>query len=240
MKHRALVLAALLLAPLAHAFDHSDFDALLTAHVKAQGVDYAGLAGKKDALQAYLKRVGEQDPEKLTTREARLAFWLNAYNAHTLAGVLAHWPKIQSVSNIVPDFGFFKTKDKLVGGKKYALNDIENEVIRPTFKDPRIHAALNCASASCPPLLAAAFVPEKVEAQLDQVMRAFANDAKRNLITADGVKLSQIFNWYGDDFKPAGGPAKYLAKYLTGDRKAWLEKATKIEFLEYDWALNKT
>lgn len=238
-----IALAVALLAPataVAADVDHSAFDALLKAHVKGQQVDYAGLSKKKDALAAYLEVVGKTDPASLPSKDAQLAFWINAYNAHTIAAVLAHWPGITSVSSIQPDFGFFKTKDKLVGGKKYALNDIENEVIRPTFNDPRIHAALNCASVSCPPLLGAAFTTATLHKQLDEVMGAFVNDGKRNEITASGAKLSQIFNWYGKDFEPAGGPQKYMAKYLEGEKKAWLEAAKSVQFLAYDWNLNKT
>ena len=239
---KLIALSIALLAPAGAAaadFDHSAFDALLKAHVKGDGVDYEGVSKKKDALSAYLKTIGETDPATFASKDAKLAFWINAYNAHTIAAVLAHWPKIDSVSSVAPDFGFFKTKDKLVGGKKYSLNDIENEVIRPTFQDPRIHAALNCASVSCPPLLNAAFVPATLNAQLDGVMAAFVNDEKRNKVTASGAQLSQIFNWYGKDFESAGGPQKYMQKYAKGDRKTWLGAAKKVEFLPYDWNLNK-
>ncbi len=236
-----LALAVALLAPAPAAdVDHSAFDALLKAHVKGHQVDYASLSKKKDTLAKYLEVVGKTDPATLPSNDAQLAFWINAYNAHTVAAVLAHWPGITSVSNIQPDFGFFKTKDKLVGGKKYALNDIENEVIRPTFKDPRIHAALNCASVSCPPLLGAAFTTANLHKQLDQVMGAFVNDDSRNQITASGAKLSQIFNWYGKDFESAGGPQKYMLKYLKGEKKAWIGAAKAVQFLAYDWNLNKT
>ncbi len=238
---KLIALAIALLAPSsAAAFDHGPFDTLLQAHVKGDSVDYAGLAKKKPALDAYLAAVGKTDPASLPSKQARLAFWINAYNAHTLAAVLGHWPKIESVSTIQPDFAFFKTKDKLVGGKRYALNDIENNVVRPTFKDPRIHAALNCASISCPPLSNRAFVAATLDKQLDAVMSAFVNDSKRNQITASGAKLSQIFNWYGKDFEPAGGPQAYMAKYLKGEKKAWIAAEKTLHFLEYDWRLNKT
>lgn len=224
-------------AALADGFDHSAFDALLKKNVHGDTVDYQGFVGDK-TFTAYVTAIGAQDPEKLGTKEEKLAFWINAYNAHTIASVLAHWPKIKSVQDPYPDFGFFKQKDKLVGGKKVGLNEIENDIVRPTFKDPRIHAALNCASVSCPPLLNEAFVAKTLDAQLDRVMTAFIRDDARNTITADGVKLSQIFNWYKDDFTAAGGVKAYLAKHLEGDKKAAIEKAEKFDFIEYNWSLN--
>lgn len=220
----------------ANDMDHSAWDALVKKHVHGELVDYAGFAKDKAALQGYVDALGKQDPEKLPSKDAKLAFWINSYNAHTVAAILAHWPGIKSVQDPYPDFGFFKQKDKLVGGKKYSLNDIENEVIRPTFKDPRIHAALNCASISCPPLLNEAFTAAKLDAQLNKVMDAFINDDKRNQIKAGDVKLSSIFDWYKVDFQP--DVKTWLAKHLKGDKKAAIEKADKLQFLNYDWALN--
>ncbi|MCB9538466.1 MAG: DUF547 domain-containing protein [Myxococcales bacterium] len=244
-----LALAIALMAPAADApaaagaatIDHGPWDALLKKYVKGDKVDYAGFAADP-GLKAYVATIEKTDPASIKDAKDRLAFWINAYNAHTVAAVVAHWPGITSVSNVYPDFAFFKKKDKVIGGEKYALNDVENEIIRPRFKDPRIHAALNCASVSCPPLANFAFTGAKLDAQLDQVMRAFANDAARNEIEPgkDTVRLSEIFKWYADDFKPAGGPKAYLLKYLDGERKAALEKAAKVDFKPYDWNLNKT
>jgi hypothetical protein len=142
------------------------------------------------------------------------------------------------VQDPYPDFGFFKQKVHVLGGRKYSLNEIENDVVRPRFQDPRIHAALNCASVSCPPLAPYAFTGAKLDAQLDAVMRDFARDRARNAIGPGGVKLSRIFEWYGKDFEPAGGVAAYLAKYLEPADAELLKKAPKIEYLEYDWRLN--
>ncbi len=222
------------------AIDHAVWDALLKKAVKNGRVDY-GVLKDDPSLAAYLDAVAKTDPASIADAKDRLAFWINAYNAHTVAAVLAHWPGITSVSTAYPDFGFFKNQDKVVGGTKYALNEIENEIIRKQFKDPRVHAALNCASVSCPPIAAFAFLGAQLDAQLDQTMRGFANDPDRNQIKADAdtAMLSQIFNWYGDDFKSVGGPKAFLLKFVDGDRKAALEKATKVDFLPYDWNLNK-
>lgn len=237
---RMLLMLAALLVPFAASaadVDHSKFDALLKAHVKGTTLDYTGFVDNAD-FKTYLTMIETTDPASLPDDKARLAFWINAYNAHTIAGVLKHWPGITTVSTVYPDFGFFKRADYTVGGKKYSLNDIENKVIRPTFKDARIHAALNCASISCPPLANFAFTGPKLDAQLDQVFGVFANDAERNQIGPDGVKLSEIFNWYGVDFQPS--VQAYLAKFVKDEaKKKALTEAKALQFLPYDWNLNK-
>lgn len=234
------LMAAALLLPLgAHAadVDHGKFDALLKANVKGDRVNYAGFVDNAD-FKGYIEMLEKTDPASLPDDKARLAFWINAYNAHTIAGVLKHWPGITSVMAVYPDSGFFKRADYTVGGKKYSLNDIENKVIRPTFNEPRIHAAVNCASVSCPPLAPFAFTGPKLDQQLDQVFTAFANDEKRNQIAPGAVKLSEIFNWYGGDFKPS--PQAYLVKFVDDDaKKKALTEAQSVQFLPYDWNLNK-
>ncbi|MFN3202158.1 MAG: DUF547 domain-containing protein [Bradymonadia bacterium] len=241
MKMLAALFALLLLPAAGHAqdVDHSAFDALLKANVKGSSVKYSGFQNN-DSFKAYLKTIQETDPKALPSRNARLAFWINAYNALTINSVLQHMPGIKSVQDPYPEFGFFKRKDHTIGGKKLSLNDIENNIIRPRFKDARIHAALNCASVSCPPLAPFAFTAKKLNGQLQRQMKKFINDKSRNAIGAE-VKLSQIFNWYGDDFKAAGGVAAYMAKFLDADQAkavADAEAAGKVQFLEYNWGLN--
>ena len=221
--------------------DHGPFDRLLKQNVKKGLLNYQGFVDNKPFL-AYVEEIGKTDPTKLPSRAARLAFWINAYNALTIHAVLPHWPGIESVSNIYPKFGFFDRAVHVIGGKKYSLNQIENKIIRPRFDEPRIHAALNCASISCPPIQAFAFTAKKLDGQLDRAFGAFANDASRNLIDVKSgqVRLSQIFNWYGKDFLKAGGPQKYIAPFVDDPKKkAVLMGAKKVDFLKYDWNLNK-
>jgi len=228
-------------APAGKTIDHGPLDAVLRANVKGDKFNYQGVVGN-ESFKAYVKLIGETDPNSLPTREAKLAFYINAYNALTINSVLGYWPKITSVSTIKPDFGFFKDKTQRVGGKMLSLNQIENEIIRPTFKDARIHAALNCASVSCPPLANFAFTAGKLEKQLNDVFAGFANDAARNQVdTATGtVRISKILDWYKVDFKAAGGGAKYLSGFVKDPaRKAALAAPKKVEFLPYDWNLNK-
>lgn len=218
--------------------DYSDWDAVVRGAVKGDKVDYAAV--KADArFPKVLATFKAVDVDKLGSRAAKMAFWINSYNAFAIEGVLKHWPGIKSVSEPYPDFGFFKKPLFVVNGKALALNTIENEIIRPTFKDPRVHAALNCASISCPPLLGAAFRPETLDAQLDQVFGAFVNDSKRNRLAASGaLEASEIFNWYKADFEAGGGVKAWFVKFHKDAAAA--AKIGAITHIAYDWRLNKS
>jgi hypothetical protein len=122
-----------------------------------------------------------------------------------------------------------------LGSKTYSLNQIENEIIRPTFKDPRIHFAVNCAAKSCPKLLNEAFTPEKLEAQLDKQTRAFINNTAENTISAQKVEVSKIFEWYKVDFAAAGGVIAFINKYTATPVKS---NAT-VAYKSYNWNLNE-
>ncbi len=220
-------------------FDAASWDAALKGAVKGGRVDYGALAGDPRVAE-FVGRLASFDPASLAARDARLVFWLNAYNALAISGVLKHYPGIKSVSDVAPDFGFFKAKTFTVGGKSLSLNDIENDIVRKQFGDARIHAALNCASVSCPPLRAEAFRVDALEKQLEEQMRGFVRDASRNRITAatGEVQLSSIFDWYKDDFKGVG---TFVARYLDPPEAAAVqaaEKAGALKFLPYDWSLN--
>lgn len=223
----------------AQTFDQTSWDALLKASVKGGRVDYAAL--KSDArLAQHVERLAAFDPATLPTREARLAFWINAYNALAIHGVLRHWPGLKSVQDPYPDFGFFKRPDFRVGGRTLSLDQIEHEIVRKTFAEPRIHAALNCASVSCPSLRAEAYRAEVLDRQLDEQMRAFVNDPSRNRIDAASgeVALSSLFDWFNGDF---GDLTVFLGRYLDPPKQAAVKAAVaagRVKFLPYDWALN--
>lgn len=215
---------------------HAPFNVLLKANVRGDKVNYAGFKGNAQ-FKAYLAVIASADPSSMSKQE-QLAFWINAYNASMINVVISN-PGMVSVQNVMsPDFEIFKASIHKVAGQMVSLNKIENEIIRPTFKDPRIHAAVNCASISCPPLANFAFVGSKVNAQLRKVFKRFARDRARNQISAGQIKLSQIFNWYAGDFTAHGGVTVYLTKYLRdGAEKAALA-AGPIQFMDYNWMLN--
>src|SRR5690554_486827 len=232
----ALASAAILLPAVvarAQAVDHSEWSGILERHVHDDGVDYRAI-GKQDAaaLDAYLDRVARIDPAALE-RDERLALYLNLYNATMIDAVLDRYTDGYSVSN--DNFAIFDLPLVRVGGRTITLHHLENEIIRPEFKDPRIHAALVCAARSCPPLRREAYTGQKLDQQLDDQMRKWLADPKLNQIPkGDGaLRLSEIFKWYAEDF---GGTEKiddYIDAYHQADTAG-----RAVEFIPYDWTLN--
>jgi hypothetical protein len=230
---------------------HAAWTEVLRACVKDDRFDYAKLKQDPAKLDAYLAALARVTPQELGawSREQRFAFWINAYNAFTIKKVVSHYP-LKSIKDLDGALGLKSVFDDefiaLPGhhpeGKdeRLSLNDIENGILRPTFKDARVHAAINCASVSCPPLLNEAFTAQKLDQQLTAQMRAFLADPRRNRYAPDQgkVELSKVFEWFEDDFKrDAGGVREYVQKYAPEEHKE-LVKAAKLEHLDYDWALN--
>lgn len=207
---------------------HEIWDQLLQKYVSNTGkVNYNGLKGEMSQLDSYIKLLSSTYPNGEWSRKEQLAYWINVYNANTVKLILLNYP-LKSIT----DLG--KPWDKQfinVGKISYSLNQIENEIIRPIFQEPRIHFAVNCAAKSCPPLLNEAFTPEKLNNQLDKQTRAFINSSANN-IAAGKVEVSKIFDWYGEDF---GELIAYLNKYASIP----IHESAKISFREYDWALNE-
>jgi hypothetical protein len=207
---------------------HEIWDQLLQKYVSKTGkVNYNGLKGEMSQLDSYIKLLNSTYPNEKWSRNEQLAYWINVYNANTVKLILVNYP-IKSIT----DLG--KPWDKKfinVGKISYSLNQIENEIIRPVFQEPRIHFAVNCAAKSCPPLLNEAFTAEKLNNQLDKQTRAFINSSA-NKIAERNVEVSKIFDWYGEDF---GELIAYLNKYATTP----INESAKISFKEYDWALNE-
>ena len=256
-------------APTAAAatFDHRPLNALLVRHVKDERVDYAGLERDRALLDRYIERLEAVTPKAMKTwsEDERFAFWANTYNAVTLQLIVDHYRQGEGKTLAsITDIGF-EGKDgerlnawqqPLVAlgafhpdgtGEDLTLDAIENRILRPTFGDARVHAAVNCASIGCPPLRAEAFTGKDLDAQLDDQMQAFLS-GPRNAFdeAAKTVGLSKIFEWYGVDFVDAeagtdladwlvkNGPASSGA---TERERAWIRTA-ELGFLEYDWALN--
>lgn len=226
------------------AFDHSAFDALLKKHVRFDKgrVDYAALKKEEAALDAYLKTIADVDLEKCE-RHDKMALLINAYNAYTLKLILENYPKIKSIRDIEEPW---KTVRYTVGGEEVSLDNIEHNLLRPIFKDPRIHFAVNCASIGCPSLADFAYTGEKLEEQLELAMKTAVATDRYVEVKKDELWVSSIFKWYGEDFtkedwKPRADtiPA-FLTGYAEGEKKSFLEKNPEVEvnFLDYDWALN--
>ena len=250
----------LLLCGLAQAqydHNHAGWDALVKKHVrwlpdnKQSRIDYAGLQRERaelkkvlDAQSAVPKAEFDQWP-----REQRMAFLINAYNAFTVELILTKYPDLKSIK----DLGSFvqspwKKKFFSLLGEPRTLDWIEHEQLRPLYNEPRVHAAVNCASIGCPALRNEAFTAAKLEAQLEDGMLRFLGDRTRNRVLGGQLEVNAIFKWFKEDFeKGHQGFAKVedvFAKYAAQlsdkpDEQARLRaKALPISHLEYDWSLN--
>ncbi len=237
----------------AAAFDHTHaaWTRVLAGTVRGDRFDYAALARDPAPLKRYLDALHAVTPEELAgwTREQRYAFWINAYNAHVVQKVVERYP-IESIRDLDKALGLKSVFDQAWipmealhptrPGSKLSLNDVENEILRERFQDARVHAAINCASLGCPPLLAEAFVPERLEAQLEQQMRAFVLDRERNRFDREkGVaQVSKIFEWFSGDFeRDAGSVRDWLIRFSPPEDAAFLRGA-KIRHQDYSWKLN--
>lgn len=214
--------------------DNDSYDALLTKFVDVNGqVDYAGLKDDSQALRTFVSAIGTSDIDAFST-EQQLAFYINAYNALVLLEVIDQYPT-ESVMNID---NFFDEKKFKVAGKNYSLNTLENDLIRPTFKEPRIHFALVCAAKSCPPLQQKAYRAETLESDFQRVSKAFIE--AQTTVDGKNITTSKIFDWFGEDFvESAGSVGQYLAIYLPTEKAALEASDAVFTFSEYSWALNE-
>lgn len=213
---------------------HSAFNALLKKYVSASGkVNYEGFKTEKSKLVAYTQMLSSTPPQSSWSKNDKLAYWINVYNAFTIKLILDKWP-VNSIMDINGGKAW-DLKVAKVGTKTYSLNEVENSVIRPTFKEPRIHFAVNCAAVSCPKLLNEAYEGSTLNAQLEKSSKYFVNNTSKNKLSATSVQISKIFEWYGDDFKAGGGIIAFLNKYSS----VKINSNAKISYLEYKWPLNK-
>jgi len=210
-------------------FSHDILNQLLSTHVSSSGVvDYAGLKKDMAKLDEYLASVRATPASKEWSKNKQLAYWINAYNGHTLKLVVDNFP-ISSIKDLEGGEPWDK-KWIEIGDQTLSLNNIENDIIRPQFNDPRIHFAVNCAAKSCPRLANFAFSEKNLDSELDEMTRSFINSSA-NKISAGSVSLSQVFEWYASDF---GDMVTFLNKYS----KTKIDPGAEIKHLEYDWSLN--
>ena len=229
--------------------DHSSWDRLLQKYVDRDGmVAYAAWkASESDrgALKQYLATLAAADANAQTTKQAKLAYWINAYNALTVQGILDVYPTSSIRNHTARLVGYNIWDDLLlpVDNQKYSLNQIEHKVLRK-LGEPRIHFAIVCASIGCPRLLNEAYRPEKLDSQLADNTRDFFG--RRNNFQVDparrSVRVSSILDWFGKDFGPT--PQKALAglvKYMPDERTKDLLSGGdfSVSYLDYDWSLNQ-
>ncbi|MEM9191407.1 MAG: DUF547 domain-containing protein [Myxococcota bacterium] len=189
-------------------------------------------AEDKAKLVRVSEYIGGADVSGLSRDEA-LAFYINAYNIKTIHSVIHQWP-IRSVMRVR---GFFDRQTHPVAGEEITLNHLENEIIRSErFAEPRIHFAVNCASAGCPPLQNRVFTAANLEDLLEDGTRDFV----RNSSQASGrnLRVSQLFEWFAGDFEAQGGVKPFLARYLEGEAAELARGNGRVRFIPYDWDLN--
>ncbi|MGB5418551.1 DUF547 domain-containing protein [Algibacter sp.] len=210
---------------------HNDFNELLEAYVSDEGlVNYTGFKKRQSDLQNYILYLGSSMPNDSWTKEDKLAYWINAYNAMTIDLILRHYP-IKSIKDIKNPWDQRLWK---LGEKWYNLNEIEHDILRK-MDEPRIHFAIVCASFSCPKLQNKAFKSENLDGQLSEVTREFLSDPNRNDISENDIQLSKIFQWFAKDFKQQGSLIDFLNVYSPTKISAKAKKS----FKDYDWALNE-
>lgn len=211
------------------------FDTLLKKHVNTKGsVNYKGFKTDEAQLQAYLDELANIKPQKSWSAAKAKAFWANAYNAYTIQLILDNYP-LKSIMNINKNGkNAWEIPFAKVGGKTYTLNQIEHEILRKKYSDPKIHVAVNCASGSCPQLPNYAFTEKNYESKTTLLMKRFINDSSRNKISENKVQLSKIFEWFQGDFTKEGDLINFLNQY--SDVK--INQKAKISYLKYDWSLN--
>ena len=216
--------------PQLELFNHSGWDQLLKKHVTTDGrVNYEGFRNDKGILRDYITSLGANMPTEIWSKEDKLAYWMNAYNAMTVDLIVRNLP-LKSIKDI--DKPWDQRLWKL-GSKWYNLNEVEHKILRK-MGDARIHFGINCASFSCPPLLNDAFSSKTVEAQLDALARTFVNDTKRNQISENNIKISKIFSWFGKDFKTDGSLIDFLNRYS----ETTISNKARKSYMDYDWTLN--
>jgi hypothetical protein len=210
------------------------WNVLLHRYVITGDVSYTGFKADP-AFADVIRQFTSTDPDAIQNQQDRLAFWINAYNLYTIKLICDHLPvpSIKAISAKPWDDAFIT-----IHGTKYSLNNIEENIIRKKFHEPRIHFALVCAAKSCPPLRSEAYVGAKLDKQLADNGAAFFRDPKKNRYDAPTgtIFLSPIFGWYKEDFIAKSGSVQQFVKpYLNAPA---ITSQTPIRYTDYDWSLN--
>ncbi len=227
--------------------DHSAFDALLRKYVDSDGyVNYTSWkrsSTDRRALENYLAHLSRASLKKSSSHAARLAFWINAYNAVTIEGILQVYPT-SSIRNHTAKFigyNIWKELPLQVGRQTFSLEQMEHQILRK-MGEPRIHFAIVCASVGCPRLRNEAYVAEKVDRQLAENARDFFSRSKNLRVDAanQSLSVSSILDWFGSDFgRTHAEQFRYLKPYLpAAAQKIATNSGTTVRYLDYDWSLN--
>ncbi|MEM7669123.1 MAG: DUF547 domain-containing protein, partial [Pseudomonadota bacterium] len=226
---------------------HSAWDRFLSAYLSADSagvhrVDYAAVSlADRELVVSYIDSLEAVDPATLD-RPEQLAFWINLYNAQTVALILENYPvdSIRDISSGLFSLGPWDQEAVTISGRTLSLNDIEHGIVRPVYQDARIHYALNCAAVSCPNLATKAFSGKRLDADLTSAEKAYVNDPRGVRLDGEKLVLSSIYNWFRDDFgQTEADIIVRLRKHATGRTADALNGRSEVDEFEYDWALNR-
>ena len=219
-----------------------DLDGLLSdfvAPTTKDGIEYHGVdydAWGKDPRHAKVRdAILAMDPDSLSTKEEKLAYWINAYNVLTI-DLITRTGEQKSIKNLGNFLNSPWDKYKWeIAGKQYSLNNIEHDTIRK-IDEPRIHFAVNCAAKSCPDLRAEAFRASELDQQLEEQANLTLNNETKGFKkeSGDAVRVTKIMDWYGEDFDKGD-----LTEWLTAYKPEVVDAGTKVRFFKYDWSLNE-
>ncbi|CAH0532529.1 hypothetical protein VST7929_00359 [Vibrio stylophorae] len=221
--------------------DHQAWQQILNDYLvispQQHNVNYQSLSQHRAALDRYITRLSQIDPRTLN-RNQQFAYWVNLYNALTVQLILDHYP-VSSIRKIGPWYkaGPWDEKIITIAGQKLTLNDIEHRILRPIWRDPRIHYVVNCASLGCPDLPAKALNADTLNEQLEHAASRFINSNKGVELQNNQLQLSQIYDWYGSDFGDRAALLAHLAQYNPQLASTLLQWSGKINY-DYNWQLN--
>jgi len=248
--------------------NHTIFNKLLQENVKDTKVKYQGFIDSVEFVN-YLESLNNISPDDFNTwtDSQKIAFWINAYNAFTIKAIIDHYP-IQRSFTLVGIFyapknsilqipGVWKKLQFQAVGQNVTLDHIEHGILRKEFNEPRIHAAINCASISCPDLRNEAYIADKIDNQLNESSSSFVNNKSKGVEIDkehEKIKVSKIFKWFGEDFfdnyhkqefnyksDKQNGTLGFIYKYINDDEKFFLLNSKyKLKYMSYDWSLNET
>lgn len=243
IRYMVPVLTFLLSATILQAAElHRGWGELLQHHVESGVVDYQGFKKDEQQLDSYLALLDQTDPDSLSAGD-QLAYFINGYNSYTIKLILDNFKDGQPPGSIRNIGGLFANPWKItfvkLGGQTYSLDNVEHDIIRPRFNEPRIHFAVNCASKSCPPLLSEPYEGSRLDEQLENATRGFLADSEHNRVDGDTLYVSSIFKWYGEDFQD--DPASFVLSHADGELRERINQLgpdIRVKYLDYDWSLN--
>lgn len=210
--------------------NHNEWDKLLKKHISQSGkVNYQSFKKDKIKLHEYINYLTINSPDKAWSKNEKLTYWINTYNALTIDLILRNYP-LKSIKDIKDPWDQRLWK---FGDKWQNLNDIEHKILRK-MNEPRIHFAIVCASVSCPKLLNEAFTADNLEAQLTSATKEFLTDTSKNELSKDRIKLSKIFKWFKKDFEDNGSLIDFLNQYSDVS----ISNSAKKSYKDYNWDLN--